>query len=350
MKTFYLFATLLVASNLFFSAQGLAQPTLTGSNTNPAIGQILNVVTTGPFIEGHAGAGQTWNFSALTSSGTGSSPVSGASTTAFGSSFANANLAVSDMGSSTVSYYHADSAAWQYYGNVTGTTPVVYSDPEDLLRYPFTYTDSYTDTYAGTYLSNALVYRKGTVSVTADAYGTLILPSGPHPNALRVHRIETQLDSMFYNGVPNYNTYYRSEYAWYIPGNTLQVAYTDSVILQNGVNGSIGIPIYILYGGFSEKVFTGIEDEGNLLNTVLIFPNPSTGHSTLQFQLVKASMCEFRLFNGSGKQVGETIQRQGLEGSNQYELNMTELPKGIYLEQIVTEGDRNLVGRRIVVE
>ncbi len=348
MKTTLHVQRLLLGAGLLFSGVCLSQPTLTGANTNPVIGEVLGGVTTAYFNPGSAGANQTWNFASLTSTGTSSVTVVSVGSTAHGSSFPNATFALAPSASST-SYYAASSSSFQYYGDYNGSTLQAYSNPEDLLRYPFTYGNSYSDPYTCNYMSSAPEYRKGTVTVTADGYGTLILPNGTFSNVLRVHMVESQVDSANLTGFVSLGTYRRSEYAWYLPGNAWMIASCDSITINSVINGTVGTPTYVTTGGYTSVIHAGIEEMDNLLQSLHVYPNPSHGVVTLQFDLNKTSKYEVNLFNYSGQKVGETIQEEGMEGSNLKEINTAGLAKGIYFVQ-VTDEHSNVFSRKIVVE
>jgi len=348
MKTTLPVQKLLLCAGLLFSGVCLSQPTLTGPNTNPVIGETLGGVTTAYFNPGSAGANQTWNFASLTSSGTSSVPIVSVGSTANGSSFPNATIALASSASST-SYYSTSASSFQYYGNYNGSTLQAYSNPEDLLRYPFTYGNSYSDPYTCDYTSSAPEYRKGTVTVRADGYGTLILPNGTFSNVLRVHMVESQVDSANLSGFISLGTYVRSEYAWYLTGNAWMIASCDSITINTVLNGTVGTPTYVTTGGYTSVIHAGIEEADNLLQSMHLFPNPSHGVVTLQFNLNKTSKYEVKLFNYSGQQVGETFQEEGMEGSNLREINTADLSKGIYFVQ-VTDEHSNVFSRKIVVQ
>ena len=56
------------------------------------------------------------------------------------------------------------------------------------MKYPFSYGDDFTGDFAGVayFQENTVINFSGTYTVTADAYGTLILPDRIIKNALRV--------------------------------------------------------------------------------------------------------------------------------------------------------------------
>jgi len=65
---------------------------------------------------------------------------------------------------------------------------LVYSDPVLKMKYPFNYGEQYTDHFIGVAYYNEIytIDFFGDYTVTADAYGTLILPDRVIENVLRV--------------------------------------------------------------------------------------------------------------------------------------------------------------------
>ena len=156
---------------------------------------------------GPSGANVIWDFSAATVLPYGNpfivfTPVSG---TPYASQYGASNICENlgsgwaGSGLSSVleySYYNASQTALQYYGDGDSAYNAM-SDPQDQLRYPFTYGDSYQDASVQKYWNGSdSILEKGKMTVIADAYGTLIMASGltgtaspidTFYNVLRVH-------------------------------------------------------------------------------------------------------------------------------------------------------------------
>lgn len=181
---------ILFFGSLISAVNTVAQPTITATGINPIGGDVITTTNTNYVGPGSAGINQTWDLSTMTPSGASATfAYANPSSTPYASSFTNSNVSASYGGSYV--YYKTSSAAWQFYGAVTSAT-MSYSNPEDFLHFPFTYTNTYTDSWATTFISGGYTfYRTGTTTVTADGYGTLITPSGTFSNVLRVHFIKT---------------------------------------------------------------------------------------------------------------------------------------------------------------
>lgn len=144
--------------------------------------------TTG-IVAGAGGENAIWDFSNISLAPTfidaGTYVLPGL--TQYSTSFPDANLA--EVLSSNQTFYYtdnADSISLLGYVTVSGTniSQVTYTDPFTLLSYPFTYGDNFSDIAARTY---ANITGTATYNVTADGYGTLVLPIGTFHNVLRLH-------------------------------------------------------------------------------------------------------------------------------------------------------------------
>lgn len=177
----------------------LAQPTLTRVNNFPEANTSWD--RTACEIEGvtagEAGENVTWDFTYLVQSTTilGGNFVFPAQST-FPDLFPAANL-VEDFGDGNATFYQANADSVAVVGFTVATEPgqafpITLSNPQVNMQYPFTFGDSFIDEGARAYGT-----LTGTITnlVQADAYGTVILPSGTFTNALRVHSVINTEDS-----------------------------------------------------------------------------------------------------------------------------------------------------------
>lgn len=316
---------LFFGASVLLSVNAWAQPTLTATGINAVVGDILSIANSTVSVSpGSAGAGQTWNLSALTGSAASNTVVT-VSSTPNAASFPNANISL--KGASYYAYYKTSSTAWQNYGSAT-TVVMPYSDPEDFLHFPFTYNNTFTDTWAAVFTNTYTFYRKGSTTVTADGYGTVTTPAGTFNNALRVHFVQTYQDSA-YVGTPYVITYQNDEYMWYLNGNHTPIA-TVYTLTTSG-NPSPG-------GSYLTNAVNGINDQVNLINNCLVSPNPAVEQINLDFDLAQNKHIEIKLFNSLGASVSPFISAEGLQGSNRYKLDVSTLPEGPYFIQVHLDG------------
>jgi hypothetical protein len=340
---------LFLAASLFTACVSLAQPTLTAASINPVVGDAIVDYNTNYLSPGTAGANQTWNLSTFTISTTNSYTAVNPSSTTYSASFTNANVCETN-GAGYYGYYKTSATALQIYGNVvssgTTTTVMPYSNPEDFLHFPFTYTNSYTDTWATTFVSaGTTYYRKGADSVTADGYGTLTLPNGTYSNVLRVHFVQNYRDSASLGGSPFIITYRNDEYVWYLNGNHYPIATVSSLATSFG-----GSPTVSQYGSYMKNIVAGIENMDVVTTSCNLFPNPASTTITLNLNLTGNKKVEVRLFNSIGEQINVTINADGIQGSNNYNLDVTHVSEGIYFAQISLDGVLTSTKRFVVTK
>lgn len=319
----------------------LAQPILTATGTNPVVGNSFTLATTAFFSEGSAGANQTWNFASLTSSGSSTSNCVTVASTPNGSSFPSANIAFNNVSTSNYSYYKTSATAYQSYGNVLSNGVVMSnSNPEDMLRFPFTYTNTYTDPWATTFVNGGYTfYRTGATTITADAYGTLILPTGTISNVTRIHMVQDYQDSAFI-GMPYVITYLNDEYLWYKDG-THSVLAACFTFTTNGASPS--------QAGFYLNTPVGIEETERMLSAVNLYPNPAAENVSFELELTENASVLVKFYDVLGNEVMASIQQTGSIGKNIISIPVETLTEGIYFADI-TVGNNNKVSKRFVVK
>ncbi len=157
---------------------------------------------------GTAGAQQLFDYSILPNFNA-TITVTGIdnSNSPYAANFPQSNATVSWTGGGNP-YYHfsVDVNKYIYYGGGSTYSNFTYSDVYEQLHFPFTYLDTYSDSF--TAVSNTGGHRNGHVTVTADAYGTLLLPNTSVNDVLRIKRESVYWDTV--NNIPRQNieTYY----------------------------------------------------------------------------------------------------------------------------------------------
>ena len=201
-----------------FSLNANAQLTLT-STYNPVIGDVEKyyLCDTVGVIQGDSGTNKTWNFSNLivTDSSTNNyvNPVG----TPYDSLFPLSNVASSTVSEGTMiyNYYKTSVNQDEFMGYAYQDFQEILSNTEIMMSYPFTYNSSYFDTVSGAgSLTGYSFNLNGTISNRGDATGTISLPFGTYPNALRIKTLTTETDS-----VPVFNLVYNFlsvGYSWYV--------------------------------------------------------------------------------------------------------------------------------------
>ncbi len=330
---------LFTVASLAFATMALAQPTLTALGMNAVVGDQLNNHTAGYTSPGNSGANQTWNLSAM---GTGTLNVYSGVTVAstpYAVNFPAANVALTSTVSSQYIYYKTSSTALQLEGLAvnSGTTSVkfIYSNPEDFLHFPFSYNNTYTDPWQTTFSTGGSQFlRRGNTTVTADGYGTVTTPAGTFSNVMRIHFVQIYSDSTNISGfgpyVINYNN---DEYIWYLNNNHYPLATVSTLSTTSSFTNSVS-----QNGTYLTGIIAGIESPSQYISAVNLFPNPASLSANLSISLTENKQVSIQVVNILGSEVGKSIVSEGMQGKNDYKLEVSNLSEGVYFAQISLNG------------
>jgi hypothetical protein len=330
---------LMAGSFVLICSVSIAQPTLTATGINPVLGDNLTYFNGNYVGPGPSGANQTWNLSTISGTSGGLTTIVTPASTTNGSSFTTSSVAAENTSSGTNNYYKTSAIALQNSGIDAGGIVITYSDFEDYLRFPVSYTNSFTDTWAATFFSGTQFWRTGNTTATADSYGTLITPNGTYTNVMRVHFVQIYQDSAYF-GTPFITTYNNDQYFWYKEGVHLPIAgvYT--------LTSSSGGPYT---GGFyNSTVVVGINEVSNHITSSNVFPNPAVDLITINFELTENKKVTIQLFNSLGQEMEINQSTNGSKGLNSIQLNIATLPEGIYFAQLLLEGNTAVTKQFVV--
>lgn len=219
-----------------------AQPVITRAEY-PIVNDIFwrLILDTTAVQQGEAMANADWSFIGLHPTGAAVSPAYKLpADTPYATSFPTSNLV--EQFSTERNYLEVSDTAVVLIGTVRADgTFMNYSDPLVKHRFPLTYNTFFTDTAHRDYVTvGDSVQSRITLSVQADAYGTLRLPIGTFENTLRVHSIQTYRDTLPSN--PNaYFESYAETYEWLEEGSRSPI-----LIIQRGYADQSGnvVPIF----------------------------------------------------------------------------------------------------------
>lgn len=214
-----------ILSACFFFAAGsslLAQPTLTSANMT-TIGNsqtYFDADSLAPSLDAVAGANVTWDYSAMAGYG-GSTTVNDIvdiAVTGLTADYPKATMA-DTLGQISVYRTNFANNVASYGFSFTevslGRVKFLYNtDTLVQMTYPFTFGDNYTDNVAGDAVTGFGTYPySGAVTVTADGYGTLNMPTLSRSNVLRVKVVE---NAIIQQGIPFGNlAVTRTQYLYY---------------------------------------------------------------------------------------------------------------------------------------
>lgn len=340
MKKFFTLTTLMIC--LF--GISFAQPTFNQSDFL-AIGDMVSSADcdTAGVLPGSAGANQTWDFSTLVV-GSMSPPTSilSPSSTPYASNYSSADIVYyqdDGFGGEVFSYIDVTSSEATIVGQSVDTNNVnfyqiAYPNSYKIAGFPTTYNTAWTDNYVRhiplvttPFLMELRTY--GTLDVTADGYGTLILPSGTYNNVLRVKTIHNATDSFVYtpptipaslNGTSS-----NTSYDWY--GTDMK---SSLLTIQFSSNTQMSTTTYdksVMVG----NVTTGIQDQVNLVfGNMVLYPNPAKGAFSIKTDKstsdITVSLVDLQ---------GRTVRAYG---AMQNRFDVSDVTPGFYLVKVNKAG------------
>jgi len=271
MKKFILSITTIttLVSNLY------AQQTITGTS---AIGFSVNfaiatAATASTVPIGNTGANAVWNCANLqTSNPVLTLSVSAPSGQPFTNDYpaSNWNLNASMQGTLFVNEFFIlnNDSLVKLGGHISGSPYEIYNNPQIDMKFPFNLNDVFVDTYAKTsYQANGSVSssQTGSVTLSYEGYGTLILPVGTFTNVALLKRVRT-------NSIGPTTT----SYSWvkypsgerlmeYDTNGGIKVNYANSIV-TTGLNSKTSVTQLSLYPTFTDGIITihGLNDSLNV--------------------------------------------------------------------------------------
>lgn len=258
-------------------------------------------------VPGPAGPDQVWDFSTLIPlPDTVTAWIVSPATHPLGAQFPTANLL--EVHSNGKLIFVNQTAGESFLVGYEDTTdpypPQRYTDPMLLIKRPITYGMTVTDTFALEYVPGV-----GIVTVSGDAYGTLILPNRTYTNVLRVKL----------SGTHPYFTF--NAYVWFDSvhrGAVLKLEERDR-------------PRYLL----SESEEPSPVEDGNGIRTpcyiVSFYPNPFEQGCLIRFRLGQAGIVRLEVCDVLGRQVAELANGWMPPGTHTAAFDGTHLPAGMYL-------------------
>ncbi|MCE3227110.1 MAG: hypothetical protein K0S32_1661, partial [Bacteroidetes bacterium] len=280
--------------------------------------------------EGNAGANQTWNFSNLISSNdTITEWMVLPSTVPNASLYPSSNLVEKY---SDGRYVFIDKTTTQnlLVGYSETNLDIKYPDPVLSAQRPVTFGSIFTDTFTSNFVANSYNFSGGgTVTINADAYGTLILPNGTYSNVLRISTTQIQVDTLIQFAITSTTTIKIT--TWFDANHNSALLKIDSV-------GSPSFSQKRVHYLLSESA-VGIK-EGTQQESLRFYPNPASKEISIHAD--ESGACDF--YNVAGQKV-KTVQLE--RGVNK--ITISELESGKYY-MLQHEKSKNHIGVLLIYE
>jgi hypothetical protein len=307
---------------------------ITGNDTSTAIGT------------GSAGASQTWDFSAfvpatidtafLTATTFAGNPLFPSATFSSCASVSGFNICSYGF-INTTGLYLVGVEQNGTFGSTTMHSIVSMEPNNQVISFPFTYTNTHATAYTQHQLSvftpaspsdsTKATYHR-TVDQVCDGWGTLITPYGTY-NAIRVQQIQSNIDT----------SYTHMSGTWTVSSSTPLKYDTSYTWYANGIGSvaTISGKAPYRYSFYKASLTTGIAS--NAGDNISVYPNPVTETLFIDNVTTGTDLC---LFDISGRMFYHTTAND-----KGYLLDMRPYQQGLYLLQM-TDVSGYRTTRRIV--
>jgi len=281
---------------------------------------------------GANGAACIWNFSKLETSSQLTSYMYDVTKTSNSLDIPEANTVLEEFG--VKFFFKSSGSIMEQYGTVSGNTITKYDKPFVKMVFPFEYGDVYSGDFSGIIEGpNFKQPIEGNYSLEADAYGTLIIPTGIYNNVIRIktYKEEHSKGSSCNCGVISYK--------WY----SKDIRYPLLTIIQSqNSNGTTTIRTAYYSKVKLNEVTEKVKPELENLSTN-IYPNPFIESFKIDYYILKDSPVEIVIFDNIGRKVS-SIQRNSQSAGYYTEIVTSEQlgnQQGLFHVQI-TAGNESI--------
>jgi hypothetical protein len=306
------------------------QPTITYNGNAPQIGDIYYVHNTEDDLDpGPSGANQTWDFSVINVTSSDELLIMNPSSTPFVSEFPESNQVSHFDGTTTYNYNNVNPSKMEHNGDgFEGNPPLIihYTNPSTQMIFPFSYNNSSNDTYYSEYTQSGMtMHSHGTVTLMADAWGTVTTPEGTFSNVLRTRNHIVQVDSAFMEGIFLYTTTSTfTHYNWHT-ANSHHPVMSISILSTSLMDDIIG--------SYTSNT-QGIPSRISSINKIELYPNPSYGTINLSCDVGSPTVIDLSVYNSLGQKLFSLNNQVLPFGNLQMSIDLSCLKQGMYLLEI----------------
>lgn len=288
-----------------------AQPTLQPNDVQTNLTSTLYTKEAEGFVPGGSGPNQTWDFSGFqfTINATFNSvPVAtGIQHTTFPESNNCYKFSPSAFNINFYYYMKVSNSEMDQLGIASDDDVYINynGNTRKMLQFPYTYNTTYTDSY-----QELEDDAPTNMTVTYDAYGTLILPFGTFTNVIR-QKIEE-------NGVTNYKWINTNPF-YYIVETYFE---TDLITIT--------------------KATSVLAVDQSSINTFTLAPNPTNGEFKINSSNFTNDHFSIMIYDSTGRLVLKK------EVSSDSEIAITDCAAGLYYAKILDENNNLLCSKKII--
>lgn len=303
---------------LFILSAGIfsAQTTITKAFHDPVIGDVVNNVNVNGTVNNSAtGNNTTFNNAGLTA-GAASVSTYVAPTASEISTFPGTTIKMTGNGSTA--YYKATASKLEITGLVTPDATLNFiTNNGTYISYPAAFGYSENDTAAGTFTSSSGSGNfTGTIAITADAAGTLLIGSKTYSNVLRIKSVQNLNLTIF--GFP-VGSVSNTSYAYYDNLHKFPLLNTTTAVVtfqgnQQTTNGAQAL----------NETFLSVSDV-NLKEKISIYPNPAKNFISIKGDVPEGSV--INIYSLEGKLVKTIRYKSG-------NIDISDLPVSSYFIEV----------------
>ena len=320
-----------------------AQTILTYATHGMQEGDVLTLTKLTNFNVGNGGANQVWDFSNAQANGSETIDYNANPTANNNAGKAFACL----MDKKTTKFHSVSSKEKLYYGLSTNNSKIEFETPIKEMAYPFQYQSQISGEMKGTYTSTPSGRTEtidGNYSVTADGYGTLILPNGVTlKNVLRVVYLkdyaQTMGDMQYYVTVKHY-LYYAAESRYPVlqvndvktscdcacNSNSLTACYNANVAQNDKPQA---VPEIV-----PEQAMPVIAPDFNYT----LYPNPAKTELRVDYNVLADAKIKISIIDIAGKKIETIVNKKQELGAYSIAANVENLTNGVYVLEIQVNG------------
>lgn len=311
-----------------------AQPTFQMVDITPTAGERFKTMKFfGNYDKGNNGANVVWDFSNIPvfPEDTFIVDVVAPQNTILGNQFPDATVAIKNEEAHYI-YLQATTSSIIMLGEADDEVALPYSDNKKLYTFPLAFGNNTEDKYFGE-ASDAMFSTsiEGNITTQANAYGTLILPTGTFTDVMRITTIDSFITKFEGMGMKDSFEEIHTTHQWYVAGIHYPLLSLKTI---KDINGEFIENFYL-----EKEPTTGIVGKENNLEMVL-YPNPSK--DWLFVKATPLANAYVTIYDIAGK----VVLKEKTNTINNTKVYVGNLHEGFYIVKIV-QNDNEFVGRII---
>lgn len=273
----------------------------------------------------------------------------------------------------TMYYFKQSTDSLLLLGHENSVVNQKYLQPLQMIKYPLNYGDKYTHNYnsEGLYSNSIPIATKGSITIHADAYGKILLPTGDTIGPVLRIKTEQRIIDITKHSTENNKGKMLESYKWYTKAYRYPVfevvrnvdLNTDSVLFSTAFYYPLQAHLYLNTDpdnlALLDELWNMNEENKDFSKTdtidsnhdksepdIYVYPNPVIDILHINYELKQADNVTIRLCYLNGfveKTINKGFQQSG---EHQEQMDCAGLMQGVYIVEIVA--GKKTVNQRIV--